>query len=373
MNQALSIRFFAHSWISDWNHGNAHFLRGLVRELVIAGHQVRCYEEIGAWSLSNLMEEGEAGSCAIDDFHRIYPELDVLFYRRDETLPAFLNRELAGADLVIIHEWNEPDVVHEILSRKRRLGFRALFHDTHHRAYSNASQILRFQLHLFDGVLAFGESIRRIYLDGFGVERAWTFHEAADISVFHPIERGKENDLVWIGNWGDEERTQELMEFLVEPAMHLTAARRRVLVHGVRYPEQATDTLRRSGIDYAGYLANLGVPEVYARSRLALHVPRRQYANGLSGVPTIRVFEALACGIPLVCAPWADTEELFRPGQDYVLARDPAEMRVLLGELLESQSMRLQIAASGLETIRQHHTCRHRAGQLMEIFGEITR
>jgi spore maturation protein CgeB len=57
VNQALSIRFFAHSWISDWNHGNAHFLRGLVRELVIAGHQVRCYEEIGAWSLSNLMRE----------------------------------------------------------------------------------------------------------------------------------------------------------------------------------------------------------------------------------------------------------------------------------------------------------------------------
>ena len=67
------------------------------------------------------------------------------------------------------------------------------------------------------------------------------------------------------------------------------------------------NTLQRSGIEYAGYLANLGAPEVYARSRLALHVPRRQYANGLSGVPTIRVFEVLACGIPLVCAPWADT------------------------------------------------------------------
>ncbi len=373
MNQPLSIRFFAHSWISDWNHGNAHFLRGLVRELVRMGHQVRCYEEIGAWSLSNLIQEGEAAATAISDFHSTYPELDVRFYKRDESFSAFLNQELAGADLVIIHEWNEPEVVNEILARKKRLGFRALFHDTHHRAYTNANQILRFQLHLFDGVLAFGEVIRKIYLDGFGLARAWTFHEAADISVFHPIERPKQNDLVWIGNWGDEERTQELMEFLVEPATHLIAARRRVLVHGVRYPREARNTLQRSGIEYSGYLPNLSAPEVYARSRLALHVPRRQYANGLSGVPTIRVFEVLACGIPLVCAPWADTEQLFRAGQDYVLAHNGAEMSACLGELLENESTRRQIASSGLETIRQHHTCRHRAEQLMEICGEIKR
>ena len=86
-------------------------------------------------------------------------------------------------------------MVQEILSRKKRLGFRALFHDTHHRAYSNAAQILRFPLHLFDGVLAFGEAIRKIYREGFGVERVWTFHEAADLSVFRPIERSKRNRL----------------------------------------------------------------------------------------------------------------------------------------------------------------------------------
>jgi spore maturation protein CgeB len=373
MNPTLRIRLFAHSWISDWNHGNAHFLRGLARELVHMGHEVRCYEEIGAWSLSNLVREGEAGARAIDSFHETYPELDVRFYQRDDSFPAFLNHELAGADLVIIHEWNEPEVVNEILARKRRLGFRALFHDTHHRAYTNAKQILRFHLHLFDGVLAFGEAIRRIYLDGFGVARVWTFHEAADVSVFRPLERTKENDVVWIGNWGDEERTEELMEFLVDPAEHLIADHRRVLVHGVRYPEEARDRLQRSGIEYSGYLPNLGAPEVYARSRLALHVPRRQYANGLSGVPTIRVFEVLACGIPLVCAPWTDTEQLFRPNQDYVLARTGSEMSAVLAELLRSESSRRQIALSGLETIRQHHTCRHRAEQLMEICGDITR
>jgi len=373
MNQALSIRMFAHSWISDWNHGNAHFLRGLARELAAMGHQVRCYEEIDGWSLSNLVQEGEAASSAIDEFHRTYPELDVRFYRCDATLGAFLNHELAGADLVLIHEWNAPQVVQEILARKARLGFRALFHDTHHRAYTNAGEILRFPLHLFDGVLAFGEAIRRIYADGFGVARVWTFHEAADVSVFHPMERAKQNDVVWIGNWGDEERTAELMEFLVEPGARLVAEQRRVLVHGVRYPQEAQETLRRTGIAYAGYLPNLGAPEVYAQSRVALHVPRRQYSNGLSGVPTIRVFEVLACGIPLVCSPWSDTEGLFRAGRDYLVAQSGAEMIAMERELLQSESARRELASSGLETIRKHHTCRHRAVQLMEIYGEITR
>ena len=373
MNQALSIRFFAHSWISDWNHGNAHFLRGLARELVGMGHEVRCYEEHGAWSLSNLMQEGAAGAAAVAEFHSTYPELDIRFFRRDESLPAFLDHELSGADLVIVHEWNEPDVVNEILARKKRLGFRALFHDTHHRAYTDASKILRLHLDQFDGVLAFGEAIRKIYSDGFGVAHVWTFHEAADISVFHPLERPKQNDVVWIGNWGDEERTQELTEFLVTPAAQMTAEHRRVLVHGVRYPEAAKNTLQRAGIEYRGYLPNLDAPETYAQSRLALHVPRRQYANGLSGVPTIRVFEVLACGIPLVCAPWTDTEGLFRPDQDFVQACNGSEMQALLTELLASDATRRQIASSGLQTIRQHHTCRHRAEQLMEICGEIAR
>ena len=57
MSGKLSFRFFAHSWISDWNHGNAHFLRGLASELVNQGHEVRCYEERDGWSMRNLAEE----------------------------------------------------------------------------------------------------------------------------------------------------------------------------------------------------------------------------------------------------------------------------------------------------------------------------
>ena len=78
MKQTLNIALFAHSIISDWNHGNAHFLRGLMRELVRMGHTVRCYEELSSWSLANLMKcEGERAIEAINAFRTTYSELDI--------------------------------------------------------------------------------------------------------------------------------------------------------------------------------------------------------------------------------------------------------------------------------------------------------
>ena len=371
MKPSLSFAMFAHSWVSDWNHGNAHFLRGLARALLRMGHKVRCYEELGAWSLSNLVkQEGERAIEAVDRFRAVYPELDVQFYRQ-QGFEEFAARELRGVDVVLVHEWNTPKVVNTIVGLKRQLGFATLFHDTHHRAYTRAHEILRFHLHLFDGVLAFGEAIRRIYADGFGVPRVWTFHEAADIENFYPRDAQQDVDVVWIGNWGDEERTRELEEFLIEPAARMPG--RRFVAHGVRYPEPGVRRLKQAGIDFQGYLPNLEAPATYARSRLTVHVPRRQYRNGLSGIPTIRVFEALACGIPLLCAPWNDSEGLFRPGQDFLCVPDGDAMSSEIERLLADDDARRQLGQNGVETIRRSHTCAHRAQQLLEICEELGR
>jgi spore maturation protein CgeB len=260
--------------------------------------------------------------------------------------------------------------VNTILGCKQRLGFRALFHDTHHRAYTSPKDILRLQLHLFDGVLAFGEAIRRIYVDGFGIARAWTFHEAADTEKFAPREIAKTVDVVWIGNWGDEERTKELQEFLIGPLAALSV---KAVVHGVRYPESALQKLMEAGIEYRGYLPNLDGPRAYSESKLTVHIPRRQYTNGLSGIPTIRVFEGLACGVPLLCSPWTDAEGLFRPGEDYLCVPDGNAMQAEMKRLIQDENARRQLAEAGLKTIRARHTCAHRATQLSEIFEELGR
>ena len=372
MSGSLEIRIFAHSLVSDWNHGNAHFLRGLCRALGRIGHRVRCYEELGSWSLSNLVKyEGEKAITAIDEFREAYPDLDIHFYRNDSTFAPFMEEELKDVDVVIIHEWTEPVVANKVLALKQKYGFKALFHDTHHRAYTRPAEILRFHLYLFDGLLAFGEAVRKIYSEGFGIPRVWTFHEAADVDVFQPRSLKPMNDVLWIGNWGDEERTRELEEFLVKPAAALKG--RRIVAHGVRYPHEALEKLAQAGIEYRGYLPNLRAPQAYSESMLSLHVPRRQYTNGLSGIPTIRVFEALSCGATLLCSPWEDSENLFRPGEDYICVPHGDAMAAQIEYLLRDERARRQIAANGMETIRKRHTCMHRAQQLNNIFGELSR
>ena len=370
MSQRIRFRMFAHSWVSDWNHGNAHFLRGLAQELVKLGHEVRCYEQENSWSRTNLDQEGEEiATRAIQQFYESFPELEVQFYSTG-SFDGFATEELQGADVVIIHEWNPPQIVNKLLSLKQKLGFRALFHDTHHRAYTSPGEILQLDLKSFDGVLAFGQAIQRIYQGGFGIPRAWTFHEAADAAHFRPLETQRMTDVIWVGNWGDEERTRELDEFLIRPAANLGA---RVAVHGVRYPREAQEKLSKAGIQYSGYLSNLQAPQAYAQSTLTVHVPRRFYANGLSGVPTIRVFEALACGIPLLSAPWTDTEGLFRDGEDYLCLPDGRAMESEIRHLLRDEKARSQMAIQGVNTIRQRHTCAHRAQQLLEICEELGR
>jgi|SRR5262245_35193297 len=371
MSGKLRLRIFAHSWISDWNHGNAHFLRGLAQELVQLGHEVRCYEASDSWSLTNLLQErGESREIVVNRFKQSFPALDVRFYTSDSTFPQFAEQELEDSDVVIIHEWNSPEIAQSILSLKSRFDFCALFHDTHHRAYTRPEEMLRFPLQEFDGVLAFGEAIRRIYAE-VGVHRTWTFHEAADTVHFRPLTRRKEADIVWIGNWGDEERTRELEEFLLGPARRLPE--RKVVAYGVRYPEDAKIRLEKANIEYRGYLSNLDAPEVYARGVLSLHIPRRFYTNGLSGIPTIRVFEALSCGSPLICSPWSDAEGLFRQGEDYVCAENPVEMESHIRYLLGDDLARRQISRNAIETIRSRHTCRHRALELVEICEQLSK
>jgi spore maturation protein CgeB len=98
-------------------------------------------------------------------------------------------------------------------------------------------------------------------------------------------------------------------------------------IHGVRYPEHALASAARGRHRLRQLAAQLRGAAVFARYGVTVHVPRRPYVQALPGIPTIRVFEALACGIPLVSAPWDDCEGLFEPGADFLVARDGAEMR----------------------------------------------
>ncbi len=369
MQDKLRIVYLAHSLRSDWNNGNAHFLRGLLRALVSLGHHVSILEPDREWSFDNLQTEPK-GLRSLADFSRTYPDLAIETYRPDET-DARWDSWLGGADIVILHEWNPPSLAHKLLALRTRLGFRLLFHDTHHRASSSPEQMRAFGLNEFDGILAFGEALRSLYKERFGLTRVWTLHEAADVTIFRPqIAAFKQADIVWIGNWGEGERSAEIRHYLLEPATALND-QARTLIFGVRYPDEGLAALRHAGVEYGGYLPNLDAPGVYARARVTVHIPRQQYtSDAMRGIPTIRVFEALACGIPLVSAPWQDTEALFRDG-DFLYAENVAKMTEALRHLLANPQEAAVQAKRGLDTVLTRHTCDHRARELTAICREV--
>ncbi|WP_407168676.1 glycosyltransferase [Bradyrhizobium sp. ORS 111] len=355
---------FYHAFTSCWNNGNAHFLRGIARELNGFGHQVIVYEPIDGWSRLNAIRDD--GEQVFQEVASLFPEIEIRQYQSSPNL----EQALDGAGLVIVHEWNEPELIGAIGRHRVRSGsYTLLFHDTHHRAVTAPEELARFDLSGFDGVLAFGEVLRELYLRLGWADRAFTWHEAADVHLYRPMPHiWRRNSVVWIGNWGDGERAAELSEFLISPVSQLGL---QAEIYGVRYSTAALRVIEAAGIDYRGWLPAHRVPDAFAAARATIHVPRGPYVRSLPGIPTIRMFEAMACGIPIVSAPWSDVDGLFPEGS-YLRATDGEQMRQSLKSLLGDAARASDIAARGLRTIAERHTCRHRVRELFDIIKKIS-
>jgi len=358
----MRLVIFCHSLASCWNHGNVHFLRGIARELIRRGDRVVVYEPADGWSRRNLLKHH--GASVLEAGAQVVPGVELCTY---EAVVLDLDRALEGADVVLVHEWTEAALVARIGKRRIDGGrFLLLFHDTHHRALTAPHEI--GPLDGYDAVLAFGEVLREVYVKGGWGRRVFTWHEAADTALFAPDpDARKDTDLIWIGNWGDGERDAELRTFLLEPACRLGVTTR---VYGVRYPPALQGELAAHHVGYEGWLANHHVPAALARALFTMHVPRRPYAEALPGIPTIRMFEALACGTPLVTAPWSDVEELFPPGA-YATARSGPDMANILARLHGDPEFRAELAATGRRAIVERHTCCHRVNELDAILAGL--
>jgi spore maturation protein CgeB len=360
----VKIVLFYHSFLSCWNHGNAHFLRGYARALVQKGHEVVVWEPEDAWSRLNAVADG--GEHILAETSRLIPGIVAKIYD-----PVFFDAEelLDDADVAIVHEWNDPEIVARLGAvRRRRSDLLLLFHDTHHRAVTKPEEIDRLRIEDYDAVLAYGAALTDVYArQGWGT-RAYTWHEAADTALFKPLPNVSKNlDLVWMGNWGDGERGEELEAFLMAPIAQL---RLKAQIYGVRYPSAVRQSLARHDIEYGGWLPNHYVPAAFARAKLTLHVPRRPYASALPGIPTIRMFEALACGIPLICSTWRDAESLFPTGS-YLAAESGEAMTSAIADVLHDPGMATEMTSIGLASIRSRHSSAHRVEELLGIIGGL--
>ena len=184
----------------------------------------------------------------------------------------------------------------------RELGVTALFHDTHYRVVLD-DELPRpawpRAVRPHPGL----QSVRRRPLSRArlcqrdGAARGGRYQRLQTLGV------PQTTDVVFVGNYGDGDRSEELEDYVFGPRAQLPGLR--YAIYGVRYPERVVARLN-DGLEYSyrGWLANVDVPGVYSAARTVLHVPRRQYVELLPGTPTIRVFEALACGACLISLPW---------------------------------------------------------------------
>jgi spore maturation protein CgeB len=362
---SIRIKLFCHSIVSDWNHGNAHFLRGVLREFALRGYEAESLEPEESWSRCNLVNVH--GPAVIQEFESRYPEICWRTYNLERERV----EELIGdANIVIVHEWNSPELIAAVGAyRRRNHKLRVFFHDTHHRAITARHEMRLNDLANYDAILVYGQALREAYREMGWTEGVHVWHEAADTRVFKPLSKDPERKgLVWIGNWGDDERTRELEEFLIYPVEQLRVPAK---IYGVRYPGEALERLRTAGIEYGDWLANYRVPEMFAKSQVTVHVPRRPYVSALAGIPTIRPFEAMACCLPLICSPWEDVEGLFRKGEDYLSAKNGAEMEQLLEEVLHDEKLAASLGRNGLATIQKRHTCSHRVDEVLRTYEQI--
>ena len=188
----------------------------------------------------------------------------------------------------------------------------------------------RYRLDGYDGVLAFGAALREIYLrQRLGAARL-DLARGGRRALLPPAAATRRGAATWSGSATGATTSAP------PSSTSSCSSRSPTLGPARRDPRRPLSRRARcagcaaAGIEYRGWLPNHRVPQAFAGARVTVHVPRRPYAQALPGIPTIRVFEALACGIPLVSAPWDDVEGLFTPGEDFLWRADGAAMRAAL-------------------------------------------
>lgn len=381
----MRILLFYESFESDWNAPTSHVLRGIATELLARGHDVEVYEPAtGARHVAPWHE------LAVDEAGAFFDAYPMLSSRKYDVRTLEVARVLADADLVIVHEANDARLTCRIARHRASGGhYTLLFHDTHHRSITDPARLAELDLRPFDGVLTSGDAVARLYVERGWARRAWTWPSAADVRVFYPrrqptvfpleaaaaaagdrvtVDDIPDGDVVWVGNYADNERGDALGEFLATPVSRLGA---RAAVYGVGYPDAVIAQLAAAGVEYRGWVGNYEVPDVFAQFKVTIHLPRAPYLASLPGIVPGRLFEAMACGIPLVSAGWRDGGGLVTPGEHFLVADDADEMTAHLAALLHRPDTRGRFAVSGLRAIHDAHTCAHRVDQLLALVLDI--
>jgi spore maturation protein CgeB len=355
MSDRRRIVFLGLTITSSWGNGHATTYRGLVRELARRKHDVLFLERDVPWYAPHRdLPKPPYGKTAL--------------YSTIEELKDRFAREVRQADLVVVGSY-VPDgiAIGEWVCSTAR-GVTAFYDidtpvtlsrvEAGDCAYLTPALMRRYDLYLsFTG----GPTLGRLERE-FGARRARALYCSFDPSVYHPGRRASEYDLGYMGTHSPD-RQPGLERLLLEPARR---SAHRYVVAG-------------PGYDVGGWPPNVRQIEhvpasahraFYTSLRFTLNLTRADMIRaGYS--PSVRLFEAAACGVAIISDAWRGLETLFRPGSEILISASSTQTLRILDEVGDRE--RAAIARRARRRVLAEHTAEHRAAQLEAYLDEARR
>jgi spore maturation protein CgeB len=345
--------FLGLSLSSSWGNGHATTYRSLLKGLAAAGHDVLFLERDQPWYAENR-DLPEPGFCALR------------FYNSVAGLDRYEN-DIATADAVIIGSY-VPDgpavIVWASLARRNRLAFYDIDTPVTMRGLAEGSiaYLTPSLVRQFDLYLSFTSGpVLDILHERYKARRAVPLFCSVDPDLYHPTGSAKRWILGYLGTYSAD-RQEALDRLLLEPARRLPE--KRFVVAGPQYP---SDIAWPDNVDRIEHLPPSEHADFYASQCWTLNVTRRDMIrSGFS--PSVRLFEATACGVPVLSDRWAGIEDVLVPDRDLLVLDTTADV---VEALVMPAERRKAIGSAGRETTLRRHTGHWRADELVHYLVSL--
>ncbi|MGG7519337.1 CgeB family protein [Allorhizobium undicola] len=348
MNKPLKLVFIGLTLSSSWGNGHATAYRSLLGGLNALGHECLFLERDMPWYAA----------------HRDLPEASfcrLAYYASVDQLGEVFADDIRGADAVIIGSY-VPDGVDVIDLVRAMVPDCLCFYDIDtpvtlaRMGREEEDYIARRQLPLFDICFSFsGGPILTVLERDFGVQRAMALYCSVDPDVYHATGEATAWDLGYLGTYSPD-RQLVLERLLLRPARLLP--HRRFVVAGPSYP---ADIDWPANVERIEHLPPDAHASFYSRQRFTLNVTRADMV-ALGWSPSVRLFEAAACGVPIISDIWEGLASLFPEGQAIVLANDTQDVADVLETMPETS--RREIAQEAAHIVLTGHTGHARGEEL---------
>ena len=343
----LDIVVLGLSLSSSWGNGHATTFRALLKAMAGRGHRIRFLERDRLWYAAHR-DLPTADFCDLE----LYEGLDGLAAWQDA---------IAAADAVIVGSY-VPDGVAVGAMVQRLAGGVTVFYDIDtpvtlaKLAHGDDEYLSAALIPGFDLYLSFtGGPTLDVLSQLYGSPAARAFYCSVDPEIYRPVETSLRWDLSYLGTYGAD-RQPTLDRLLLQAARN--APDLHFAVAGPQYPD---DIAWPTNVERLDHVAPADHAEFYGASRYTLNVTRADMiAAGYS--PSVRLFEAAACGTPIISDYWEGMETLLDPRSEITLAQN-ADM-VLRVLRFRSEPLRRSGAAAARQRILANHTAAHRAGEL---------